>query len=172
MGEVLSAITGENDSSLLFQTLREEKALVAEIDSSIEEMGMFRRLVISYDVEQELLEESLREVFDLLRRLTQYVRPVRLEQCRMLFTDNLVYYQDDVSAMNDLMGWSCLADDLARADLDTKAQMYEDMTCEDLLDAAQSVFRPENLCLSIQRDPARTPKNLKPLLKELREMLS
>ena len=172
VGEVLSAITGENDSSLLFQTLREEKALVAEIDSSIEEMGMFRRLVISYDVEQELLEESLREVFDLLRRLTQYVRPVRLEQCRMLFTDNLVYYQDDVSAMNDLMGWSCLADDLARADLDTKAQMYEDMTCEDLLDAAQSVFRPENLCLSIQRDPARTPKNLKPLLKELREMLS
>ena len=172
VGEVLSAITGENDSSLLFQTLREEKALVAEIDSSIEEMGMFRRLVISYDVEQELLEESLREVFDLLRRLTQYVRPVRLDQCRMLFTDNLVYYQDDVSAMNDLMGWSCLADDLARTDLDTKAQMYEDMTCEDLLDAAQSVFRPENLCLSIQRDPARTPKNLKPLLKELREMLS
>ena len=47
VGEVLSAITGENDSSLLFQTLREEKALVAEIDSSIEEMGMFRRLVIS-----------------------------------------------------------------------------------------------------------------------------
>ena len=46
------------------------------------------------------------------------------------------------------------------------------MTCEDLLDAAQSVFRPENLCLSIQRDPARTPKNLKPLLKEVREMLS
>ena len=172
VGEVLSAITGENDSSLLFQTLREEKALVAEIDSSIEEMGMFRRLVISYDVEQELLEKSLREVFDLLRRLTQYVRPVRLDQCRMLFTDNLVYYQDDVSAMNDLMGWSCLADDLVRADLDPKAQMYEDMTCEDLLDAAQSVFRPENLCLSIQRDPARTPKNLKPLLKELREMLS
>ena len=172
VGEVLSAITGENDSSLLFQTLREEKAMVAEIDSSIEEMGMFRRLVISYDVEQDLLVDSLREVFDLLRRLTQYVRPVRLDQCRMLFTDNLVYYQDDASAMNDLMGWSCLADDLARADLDTKAQMYEDLSCEDLLDAAQCVFRPENLCLSIQRDPARTPKNLKPLLRELRDMLS
>ena len=75
VGEVLSAITGENDSSLLFQTLREEKALVAEIDSTIEEMGLFRRLVISYDVEQELLEESLTQVFQLLRRLTQYVPP-------------------------------------------------------------------------------------------------
>lgn len=95
VGEVLSAITGENDSSLLFQTLREEKALVAEIDSTIEEMGLFRRLIISYDVEQELLEESLTQVFQLLRRLTQYVRPVRLDQCRMLFTDNYLFYQDE-----------------------------------------------------------------------------
>lgn len=172
VGEVLSAITGENDSSLLFQTLREEKALVAEIDSSIEEMGMFRRLIIAYDVAQELLEESLWEVFDLLRRLTQYVRPLRLEQCRMLFTENLVYYSDDVSAMNDLMGWSCLAEDLSRADLDTKAQMYEDLTCEDLLDAAQCVFRPENLCISIQYDPSAGPRNLKSLLRELRAMLA
>lgn len=172
VGEVLSAITGENDSSLLFQTLREEMAMVAEIDSTIEEMGLFRRLVISYDVEQELLADSLTQVFQLLRRLTQYVRPVRLDQCRMLFTENLTLYQDDAAAMNELMGWSCLADDLSRADLDAKAQMYEDLTCEDLLDAAQSVFRPENLCISIQRDPARTPKNLKPLLQRLREMLA
>lgn len=172
VGEVLSAITGENDSSLLFQTLREEMALVAEIDSAIEEMGMFRRLVISYDVEQALLEESLLQVFQLLRRLTQYVRPVRLDQCRMLFTENLIYFQDDAAAMNELMGWSCLADDLSRTDLDAKAQMYEDLTCEDLLDAAQSVFRPENLCISIQRDPALTPRNLKPLLQRLRTMLS
>ena len=172
VGEVLSAITGENNSSLLFQTLREEKALVAEIDSTIEEMGLFRRLIISYDVEQELLEESLTQVFQLLRRLTQYVRPVRLDQCRMLFTDNYLFDQDDAAAMNELMGWSCLAEDLARADLDAKAQMYEDLTCEDLLDAAQCVFRPENLCISIQRDPTRTPKNLKPLLQRLRAMLS
>lgn len=170
-GEVLNAITAGNSDSLLFQSLREEKALVAEIDSSMEEMGMFRRLVIRYDVRQECLVDSLKQVFGLLTRLKMYIRPARLTQTRMQFTDNLQFYLDDVSGLADLMGWSWMADDLSRCDLDAQAQMYDDLTCEDLLDAAQSVFRPENLTISIQRDPAVGPKSLKPLLKELREML-
>ncbi len=171
-GEVLNAITAGNSDSLLFQTLREEQALVAEIDSVTEEMGMFRRLVIRYDVRQELLADSLRKVFALLCRLKMYIRPLRLRQTRMQFTDNLVFYQDDVSGMAELMGWSWMAGDLSRCDLDAQAQMYDDLTCEDLLDAAQSVFRPENLTICVQRDPEYTPKNLRPLLKELREMLA
>ena len=171
-GEVLNAITGADNDSLLFQTLREEEALVAEVDSSIEELGMFRRLVIRYDVRQELLAESLRKVFTLLKRLRMYVKPARLDETRMQFTQNLVFYQDEVEGMNDLMGWSCLAEDLSRCDLDASAKMYDDLTCEDLLDAAQSVFRPENLVISIQRDPEQTPRNLKPLLAELRNMLA
>lgn len=171
-GEVLNAITAGNSDSLLFQTLREEQALVAEIDSSMEEMGMFRRLVIRYDVRQEHLTDSLKAVFGLLVRLKMYIRPARLTQTRMQFTDNLQFYLDDVSGLADLMGWSWMADDLSRCDLDAQAQMYDDLTCEDLLDAAQSVFRPENLTISIQRDPACTPKNLKPLLGTLREMLA
>lgn len=171
-GEVLNAFTAGNSDSLLFQQLREEEALVAEIDSTMEEMGMFRRLVIRYDVRQECLVDSLRRVFELLHRLRLYVRPIRLNQTRMQFTDNLIFYQDDVSGMNELLGWAWLADDLSRADLDAQAQMYDDLTCEDLLDAAQSVFRPENLTISIQRDPAQTPRSLKPLLSQLRSTLA
>ena len=111
-------------------------------------------------------------MFALLTRLKMYIRPVRLNQTRMQFTDNLQFYLDDVSGLCDLMGWSWMADDLSRCDLDAQAQMYDDLTCEDLLDAAQSVFRPENLTISIQRDPAVTPRNLKSLLTELRAMLA
>ena len=161
----MSAITGENDSSLLFQTLREEEALVAEIDSSIEEMGMFRRLVISYDVEQELLEKSLREVFDLLRRLTQYVRPVRLDTM-----PDAVHGQSGILSRRrirderpdglELSGRRSRPGRLGHKGAD----VLEDMTCEDLLDAAQSVFRPENLCLSIQRGPRPHPQKPQALI--------
>lgn len=171
-GEVLNAFTAGNSDSLLFQQLREEETLVAEIDSTMEEMGMFRRLVIRYDVRQECLADSLRRVFELLHRLRLYVRPIRLTQTRMQFTDNLVFYQDDASGMNELLGWAWMADDLSRADLDAQAQMYDDLTCEDLLDAAQSVFRPENLTISIQRDPLQTPRALKSLLSQLRSALA
>ncbi|MCH5286052.1 MAG: insulinase family protein [Christensenellaceae bacterium] len=172
LSEVLDAITGGSDDSLLFQMIREQEALVAEIDSSLEEMGLFRRLVIRYDVRQEHLVESLRKVFALLKRLRMYIRPVRLELARLAFTDNNDMMLDSPAGMSDLMGWAWLADDLSRADLDAQAAMYDDLTTEDLLDAAQSVFRPENLCVTIQRDPALTPKNLKPLLHELRDMLT
>ena len=169
--EVLSAITGEDNDSLLFQTLREEKALVAEIDSCIEELGEFHRLVIRYDVRQSHLEESLRLVFELLHRLTIYVKPSRLDETRMQFTDNRVFYQDDVTGMNDLMGWSCLSGDTSRCDLDARAMMYNDLTEETLLNAAQVIFRPENMTIALQYDPAQCPADVRARLEELRGKL-
>ena len=133
---------------------------------------MVRRLVIRYDVRQECLAESLRKVFALLQRLRMYIRPVRLELARLPCTENNEMMLDAPAGMSELMGWAWLADDLSRADLDAQAAMYDDLTTEDLLDAAQSVFRPETMCVTIQRDPALTPKNLKPLLLELRGMLA
>lgn len=169
---VLDAITAGNVDSLLFQTMREEKAMVAEIESFIEELGQYRRLVIQYDVRQELLAESLREVFRLLQRLRIYIRPVRLMQCRLQFTDNLVMEQDGVSSMNQLAGWAWVADDLGQCDLESHAKLYDDLTVDELLNAAQCVYRPENLTISIQHDPeASKIEDMQVLLDELRGML-
>lgn len=170
--QVLDAITAGNVDSLLFQQLREEKAMVAEIESFIEQLGMYRRLVIHYDVRQELLAESLREVFALLGRLRMYIRPVRLMLCRLQFTDNLVMDQDSAPGMNELMGWAWIADDMGLCDLEAQAKLYDDLTVDDLLDAAQCVFRPENLTISIQHDPeASGVEDMAALLNELRAVL-
>ncbi|MBQ8201442.1 MAG: insulinase family protein [Clostridia bacterium] len=169
--QVLDAITAGNCDSLLFQALREEEALVAEIESFIQETGAFHRLVIRYDVRQEYLAESLRKVFMYLHRLTMYIRPVRLDQVRALFAANNTLITDSVSELNELAGWAWVAGDVSRADLDAQMQTFSDLTAEELLDAAQTVFRPENLCISIQRDPAVIPGDLSGLLAELRAML-
>lgn len=171
-GDVLSFITGGSCDSILFQVLREQEALVAEIDSVIEEMGPFRRLVIRCDVRQECLEACLRGIFSLLGRLKMYIRPVRMELARLPFTESNAMLLDDAPGMNELMGWAWLADDLSRLDLDAQAALYDSLTAEDLLDAAQAVFRPENLVVSIQRDPALTPRSLRPLLAALRASLA
>ena len=70
--EVLSTITAGNDDSMLFQALREEQALVAEIESQISRVGQFSRLVIRYDVRSEWLKDTLTKVFAYLHRLTMY----------------------------------------------------------------------------------------------------
>ena len=169
--QVLDAVTAGNCDSLLFQALREEEALVAEIESFIQEMGSFHRLVIRYDVRQERLAESLRKVFAYLHRLTMYVRPVRLEHARSQFTAANTLVKDSVSELNALAGWAWVAGDVSRADIDAQNVQLADMTPEDLLDAAQTIFRPENLSISIQRDPVVVPGDLSGLLSELRGML-
>ena len=167
---VIDAVTAGNVDSLLFQELREERALVAEIESYIEETGAYQRLVITYDVRQEKLEESLRQVFTLIHRLRMYIRPVRLMLLRTQFTDNLSMMMDSAADMSEMMGWSWMAGDTSQCDLEAQSAMYDEMTVEDLLDAAQAIFRPENLTISVQKDPE-VVGNLRGLLREVREML-
>jgi len=169
--QVLDMITGGSCDSLLFQTLREDEGLVAEIESFIQETGAFRRLVIRWDVRQEYLIESLRKVFAYLHRLTVYVRPVRLDQARAMFTAANTLVQDSVTELNELAGWAWVAGDTSSADLDAQAIQLAEMSSEELLDAAQTIFKPENLAISIQRDPAVVPGDLAPLLASLRSVL-
>ena len=169
--QVLNAITAGNCDSLLFQSLREDEALVAEIDSSVQELGAFSRLTIRYDVRQEYLAESLRKVFMYLHRLAMYVRPIRLNQVRTQFTASNALITDDVDELNAMAGFAWVAGDISRADLDAQNQQFADLSAEELLDTAQSVFRPENLVISIQKNPDVVPGDLAPLLRELRSML-
>ena len=169
--QVLDMITGGSCDSLLFQALREDEALVAEIESFLQETGAFRRLVIRWDVRQEYLVESLRKVFAYLRRLTVYIRPARLEQARAMFATANTLVQDSVTELNELAGWAWVSDDTSNADLDAQESQLADMTPEDLLDAAQTIFKPGNLSISIQRDPAIVPGDLRPLLASLRDVL-
>ena len=169
--QVLDMVTGGSCDSLLFQALREEEALVAEIESFIQETGSFRRLVIRWDVRQEYLVESLRKVFAYLRRLTVYIRTARLEQARLMFTTSNTLVQDSVGELNELAGWAWVGGDASNADLDAQKIQLADMTPEDLLDAAQTILKPNNLTISIQRDPTLVPEDLAPLLAELRSML-
>ena len=168
---IVEAITAGNDDSILFQTLREEEALVAEIESYIQEMGQFHRLVIRYDVRQEKLVESLRKVFKYLHRLNMYVRPIRLEQVRSHFAVGHALTQDNISEMNELAGWAWVAGDASRADLDAQAAQLNDLSPEELLDAAQTIFRPENLVISVERDPEAVQEDMGELFQELRSTL-
>ena len=169
--QVLDMVTGGSCDSLLFQALREEEALVAEIESFIQETGAFRRLVIRWDVRQEYLVESLRRVFAYLHRMSVYVRPVRLEQARAMFLTANTLVQDSVSELNELAGWAWVGGDVSQADLDAQAKQLADMTPEDLLDAAQTILHPGNLTISVKRDPAIVPGDLSPLLASLRDVL-
>ena len=55
--------------------------------------------------------------------------------------------------------------------VDARAMMYNDLTEETLLNAAQVIFRPENMTIALQYDPAQCPADVRALLEELRGKL-
>ena len=73
--------------------------------------------------------------------------------------------------MNELAGWAWVAGDSSRADLDAAAAQLNDLTPEELLDAAQTIFRPENLVISVERDPETVQEDMEELFRELRDKL-
>lgn len=171
--DVLNWILGVGLSSSLFMELRETLALTDDIQSRVETAGLFRRVTIDYFVPHEHLQESLSRIGAILSGFKRYVPVSQMERTRAFFTDNLRFQYDQASEMNELMGFAWLSDNIAETDLETQAAMYEDMTCEDLNNAAQAIFRPENLVVTLEKNPQRiSPKAVKDALTKLRRELA
>ncbi|MBQ8536629.1 MAG: insulinase family protein [Clostridia bacterium] len=171
--DVLNWILGVGLSSSLFMELRETLALTDDIQSRVETAGLFRRLTIDYFVPHEHLVESLERIGTILSGFKRYVPVSQMERTRAFFTDNLRFQYDQASEMNELMGFAWLSDNIAETDLETQAAMYEDMTCEDLNNAAQAIFRPENLVLTLEKNPKHiASKAVKDAIARLRRELA
>jgi len=171
--DVLNWILGVGLSSSLFMELRESLALTDDIQSRVQTCGLFRRLTIDYFVPHEHLVESLRRIGAILSGFKRYVPVRQMERTRAFFTDNLMFQFDQASEMNELMGFAWLSDNIAETDLMTQAAMYEDMTCEDLNNAAQAIFRPENMVVTLEKNPDRiSAKAVKDALANLRRELA
>lgn len=171
--DVLNWILGVGLSSSLFMELRETLALTDDIQSRVETAGLFRRVTIDYFAPHERLAESLARIGAILSGFKRYVPVSQMERTRAFFTDNLHFQYDQAGDMNELMGFAWLCGNIAETDLETQAAMYEDMTCEDLNNAAQAIFRPENLVVTLERNPDKISlKAVKEAVKALRHALA
>lgn len=171
--DVLNWILGVGLSSSLFMELRETLAITDDIQSRVETAGLFRRLIIDYFVPHEHLVESLERIGAILSGFKRYVPVSQMERTRAFFTDNLRFQYDQASEMNELTGFAWLSGNIAETDLETQAAMYEDMSCEDLNNAAQAIFRPENLIVTLEKNPDKiSAKAVKNAITQLRHTLA
>lgn len=170
--DVLNTIVGEGEGSALFVELRDRLALTDEVFSTIEEVGPFRRMTIEFALPNQLLPEALAATFSVLAKLRQHISTRKINRTRVIYGENLHFLLDQADVINERMGWGFLSGNGEECDLSTQSHMYEDMTKEDMLDAAQAVFRPENMCSYIVKDDSMiSNRKLKGILRKCRAML-
>ncbi|NLB90873.1 MAG: insulinase family protein [Clostridiales bacterium] len=167
--DILNTIVGEGPGSAMYVALRDQQALTDEVSSFIEEVGRFRRMIITFSLPNTSLEEGLRAAFTVIYKLTQHISTRKMNRTRAYFKDNIAFALDDVLEMNNRLGWGYLSDRVEECDTETLEYMYDDVTVEDVLEAAQIVFRPENLSCYICHHPATVSSHrLQTLLKNVR----
>ncbi len=171
--DVLNLIVGQGPGSALYVALRDEQALTDEAASYVEEVGQFRRMVIEFSLPNLCLEEGIRGVFQVLYKLTQHISTRKFARSTVYFGDNLSFITDDALALNARLGWAYLSERAEEWEPEMRLKMYEDITKEDMLETAQTVFKPSNLCCYVCHNPAILPKEqLAALINEARLLLS
>ena len=171
--EMLSFMTGDGLSSALFYELREKRSMVDDISSEVVTVGPFRRFVIDYEVSHDRLVESLELVFSILAKLRRFISQEQMDRARVFFTENEKMILDEVSSMNKRLGYAWLAGNSGECDVETRMRLHADLTAEDVLNAAQAIFRPETLCCFIEKNPKKIKAAaLRETLKKCREMLT
>jgi len=170
--EILSYMTGESLGSALFMELREKRAMVDDISSEVVTVGSSRRFAIDYEVSHERLAESLELVFTILARLRRFISQEQVDRTRVCFTENEKMILDKASALSERLGYAWLGGNADECDVDVRMRLHEDLTAENIQDAAQAIFRQETLSCYIEKNPKKIKSSqLRDALKKCREML-
>jgi predicted Zn-dependent peptidase len=170
--EMLSHMTGDGLSSVLFLELREKHTLVDDISSEVVTVGPYRRFAIDYEVMHDRLTESLELVFSILGRLRRFISHEQMDRSRIYFTENERILLDKAGTMNDRLGMAWLSGNTDECDIDIRMRMHADLTAEDIQDAAQAIFRPETMCCFIEKNPKKVKAAvLRETLQKCRELL-
>lgn len=151
--EMLSHMTGDGLSSVLFLELREKHAMVDDISSEVVTVGSYRRFAIDYEVAHGRLTESLELVFSILSKLRMFISHEQMDRARVYFTDNERILLDKAGTMNEKLGMAWLNGNTDECDIDIRMRLHEDLTAEDIQDAAQAIFRPETMSCFIEKNP-------------------
>jgi predicted Zn-dependent peptidase len=139
---VLNAVLGDGMSSRLFLTIREEKGLAYDVDSSLSLLRDTGSLVIYAGVAPERAEEALQAILDELDRLREEPVPEKeLHKTKEYLKGRLVLGLEDSFSQAAWVAYQSLLMDKIRTPEEV-LQAYEAVTAVDVQAVAQKIFEP------------------------------
>ena len=138
--DILTAVLGEGMGSSLFEELREKQGLVYEVFASVSTARDCGALVIEASTDPTTLEEAMKAVFEVLRRVyCDGVSEEKLERAREFVKGEIILAMEDTYAV---AGWALREQLLETEQLtpDAVAAKYGEVTVQGVCDAAKRLF--------------------------------
>ena len=75
-----------------------------------------------------------------------------MQSNKVFYTDNQYRLLDDVHELNFLIGWRTFVENEPFCSIDELISKYDDVTVRDINEAAEKIFRSQNLVISVSND--------------------
>ncbi|MBN2506953.1 MAG: insulinase family protein [Verrucomicrobia bacterium] len=146
---LLNTVLGENMSSRLFQTLREDFALAYSIQSSLSLFDDVGAMVISAGLDADRLPQALRRIMRELRRIANRPPdPAEMRRARDYMNGQIDLGLENTENQMMWLGEQLLAYGRVIPASHVKRRLAE-VTAAQIRAVARDFFRPERLCLAV-----------------------
>lgn len=147
--DLLCSILGEGDGSKLSIIIREKFALTDEVYSKVDIYPQTERITIEFSTKNSDLEKCLQLVFNEITKIKNKITEKDLLGSIVFFTDNQYKLLDSPRDLNFVLGWRYILFEQKLSGIEQLVKKYSAITVDDLLRAANEVFIPDNLIISV-----------------------
>ena len=146
---MLNAIVGGGEGSLLPMELRERTGLSSNIYSTTEEYNDTAVLHILFSIDKKSLYEGIRLIMNVLSGVKQNITDSQFETNMPYFTENLWFWLENVEFYNFQLALDTFIRGKGKTSIEEKISQNKRITKQCLVKAANSIFRKENMTVTI-----------------------
>lgn len=144
-------------NSRFFIEMSENRGLFYDINGSVERYPNLGLLYFTYEVKEKDLEESVGISMRILSEMKKTLLP-EAEMMKASYVDNAGLLYDDAREFNFTMAYDAHILGLGYRSLADRTEAYRAVTPERLREVARTVFRPENLTLTMKGNKKKIDK--------------
>ena len=150
-------------NSEFFIELSERRGIFYDLTGSVERYENIGVFSFNYEVKEARLEEALRVTVDILRRFKARVIP-KHELITAGYVDNAMMLYDDSRELNFTFAYDNHIMSSGYTDIPDRRSAYERVTPERIRAAAEVIFTPANLTLTMKGKRGADPDKLREIL--------
>ena len=137
------------NSSRFYIEMSEKKGLFYDVSGTIDRYRNIGSFVFSFEVRQDKIYEAAECVIDILKSIKKTL--LSEDECMKAgYVDNVMLLCDDVRELGFTMAYDNKVMGLGYSSVDARAAAYDAVTPEQIRAAANEIFRPENLTLTLK----------------------
>ena len=154
-------------NSRLFIEMSELRGLFYDISGAVERYRNIGELYFSYEVRGKDIYDAVKITVDILQRFKKTLHAPR-DMMKCGYVDNAYMLYDDARELNFTFAYDNHIMNLGYPSLAERRREYDSVTPEDILRAANEIFRPENLTLTLKGEKKKIDvEKLKEIIREL-----